>query len=91
MAQCTYVKNFTLKDYNKIIGKMIIIYNKCDFFPQLNNITGKIIEVKRSKSNLSSYILTFSLYKKNKFTDTLQFERKITIDSNMNELCYKIF
>lgn len=86
-----YLKNYTLEDYNKILGKMIILYNKCSFFPELNGIIGKIIEIKHSKSNLSSYILTFSIYKKNKFTGLLQFVRKIDIDSNMNELCYNFF
>ena len=52
---------------------------------------GKIIEIRRSNSNLTSYILTFSIYKKNKFTGLMQFVRKINIDSNMNELNYKIF
>ena len=70
---------------------MIILYNKCSFFPELNGIVGKIIEIRRSNSNLTSYILTFSIYKKNKFTGLMQFVRKINIDSNMNELNYKIF
>lgn len=91
MNNNVYLKNYTLEDYNKILGKMIILYNKCSFFPELNGIIGKIIEIKRSKSNLTSYILTFSIYKKNKFTGLLQFVKKINIDSNMNELNYKIF
>lgn len=91
MNNNVYLKNYTLEDYNKILGKMIILYNKCSFFPELNGIIGKIIEIKRSKSNLTSYILTFSIYKKNKFTGFLQFVKKINIDSNMNELNYKIF
>lgn len=91
MNNNVYLKNYTLEDYNKILGKMIILYNKCSFFPELNGIIGKILEIKRSKSNLTSYILTFSIYKKNKFTGFLQFVKKINIDSNMNELNYKIF
>ena len=91
MNNNVYLKNYTLEDYNKILGKMIILYNKCSFFFVLNGIIGKIIEIKRSKSNLTSYILTFSIYKKNKFTGFLQFVKKINIDSNMNELNYKIF
>ena len=91
MNNNVYLKNYTLEDYNKILGKMIILYNKCSFFPELNGIIGKIIEIKRSKSNLTSYILTFSIYKKNKFTGSLQFVKKIDIDSNMNELNYKMF
>ena len=91
MNNNVYLKNYTLEDYNKILGKMIILYNKCSFFPELNGIIGKIIEIKRSKYNLTFYILTFSIYKKNKFTGLLQFVRKINIDSNMNELCYKFF
>ena len=89
--ECIYLKDFCIEDYNKIIGKFIILYNKCSFFSELNGIIGKIIEIKRSKSNLTSYILTFSIYKKNKFTGSLQFVKKIDIDSNMNELNYKIF
>lgn len=95
ISNCTnnniYLKNYTIEDYNKILGKMIILYNKCSFFPELNGIVGKIIEIRRSNSNLTSYILTFSIYKKNKFTNSMQFIRKINIDSNMNELNYKIF
>ena len=94
ISDCTnniYLKNYTIEDYNKILGKMIMLYNKCSFFPELNGIVGKIIEIRRSNSNLTSYILTFSIYKKNKFTGLMQFVRKINIDSNMNELNYKIF
>lgn len=89
--KCVYLKDYCIEDYNKIIGKFIILYSKCSFFPQLNDVVGKIVDIRRSKSNLSSYILTFSIYNKNKFTGLLQFNKKIEIDSNMNELCYKLY
>lgn len=84
-----YLKDYKVVDYAKLYDKMIVIYNKCNFFPELNGLIGKITSVRKSKSNLA-YIISFNVYEKDKLSKKLIFKYKINIDSNMNKLCYKM-